>query len=144
MENWIKYSNQKIREESKNPEISIGLPIYNSEKFIRKRLENILSQTFNDFELIISDNASTDDSVKICKEFMEKDSRIKLYVQDENPLQLDEPDRVFVLLLIKKSKTTGSKSEIVYISPLIVHLGKSFFSLSKQTTKKGPPFLPSQ
>ncbi len=84
MENWVKFSNQKIKEESKNPKISIGLPIYNSQKFIRKRLENILSQTFSDFELIISDNASTDDSVKICKEFMEKDLRIKLYVQNEN------------------------------------------------------------
>jgi len=84
MENWIKYTNKEIKGKSKNPEISIGLPIYNGEKFIRKRLENILSQTFNDFELIISDNASTDDSVKICKEFMEKDSRIKLYVQDKN------------------------------------------------------------
>tara|TARA_B110001454_G_scaffold196684_1_gene199719 strand:+ start:12959 stop:13921 length:963 start_codon:yes stop_codon:yes gene_type:complete len=84
MENWIKYSNREIKEESKNPKISIGLPIYNSEKFIRKRLENILSQTFTDFELIISDNASTDNSVKICKEFMEKDTRIKLYLQDKN------------------------------------------------------------
>ena len=84
MENWIKYSNQEIKDGSKKPKISIGLPIYNSQKFIRKRLENILSQTFNDFELLISDNASTDDSVKICKEFMEKDSRIKLYVQNKN------------------------------------------------------------
>ena len=83
MENLVKNSN-KENKETKNPKISIGLPIYNSQKFIRKRLENILVQTFNDFELIISDNASTDDSVKICKEFMEKDSRIKLYVQDKN------------------------------------------------------------
>jgi glycosyltransferase involved in cell wall biosynthesis len=84
MENWIKYNNQEIKEESKKVKVSIGLPIYNSQKFIRKRLENILSQTFNDFELVISDNASTDDTVKICKEFMKKDSRIKLYVQNKN------------------------------------------------------------
>ena len=68
----------------KHPKISIGLPIYNGEKFLRKRIENLLSQTFTDFELIISDNASTDNSVKICKEFMKKDSRIKLYEQDHN------------------------------------------------------------
>ena len=68
----------------KHPKISIGLPIYNGEKFLRKRIENLLEQTFTDFELIISDNASTDNSVKICKEFMKKDSRIKLYKQDHN------------------------------------------------------------
>ena len=68
----------------KHPKISIGLPIYNGEKFLRKRIENLLSQTFTDFELIISDNASTDNSVKICKEFMKKDSRIKLHIQDHN------------------------------------------------------------
>ncbi len=70
--------------ESKYPKISIGLPIYNAEKFIHKRIENLLAQTFTDFELIISDNASTDDTVKICKEFVKKDFRIKLYTQDHN------------------------------------------------------------
>ena len=57
--------------------ISIGLPIYNGEKFLRTRLETILSQTFHDFELIISDNASTDLTEKICEEFIKNDSRIK-------------------------------------------------------------------
>ena len=73
-----------MKSESRHPKVSIGLPIYNSEKFMSKRIENLLSQTFTDFELIISDNASTDSSVKICEEFMKKDSRIKLYVQDHN------------------------------------------------------------
>jgi len=73
-----------VNSESKYPKVSIGLPIYNGEKFLHKRIENLLAQTFTDFELIISDNKSTDSSVKICKEFMEKDSRIKLHVQDHN------------------------------------------------------------
>ena len=84
MESLVELNNQEIKKESEHPKISIGLPIYNADKFIRKRIENLLSQTFSDFELIISDNASTDNSVKICKEFMKKDSRIKLYVQDHN------------------------------------------------------------
>ena len=42
------------------PKVSIGMPIYNGEKFIRKALDSLLAQTFTDFELIISDNASTD------------------------------------------------------------------------------------
>jgi glycosyltransferase involved in cell wall biosynthesis len=57
--------------------VSIGLPVYNGGKFIRKRLESILSQTYTNFELTISDNASTDSTSEICKEFEKKDDRIK-------------------------------------------------------------------
>lgn len=64
--------------------ITIGLPIYNGEKFLRKRIENIQSQTLNDFELIISDNNSTDDTHKICKEFLENKNNIKYFLQEKN------------------------------------------------------------
>ena len=73
--------------EFKNPVINIGLPVYNGEQAIRKTLESILSQTFTDFELIISDNASTDSTSEICKEFERKDKRIR-YVRQENNMGL--------------------------------------------------------
>ena len=63
--------------------LSIGLPVYNGEKFLQNRLDGILSQTFSDFELIISDNASTDSTADICKEYALKDNRI-LYIRQEN------------------------------------------------------------
>jgi glycosyltransferase involved in cell wall biosynthesis len=66
------------------PRITIGLPIYNGEKFIQSRLENILSQSFQDFNLIISDNASTDRTSKICKTFVLKDKRIQYFQQEYN------------------------------------------------------------
>jgi len=66
-----------------SPKISIGMPVYNGEKFIRNALDSILSQTFRDFELIISDNASTDSTSVICQEYMKKDSRIR-YIRQEN------------------------------------------------------------
>jgi glycosyltransferase involved in cell wall biosynthesis len=69
-----------INEKSK---ISIGLPVYNGDKFIRNALDSILSQTFGDFELIISDNASTDSTSVICQEYMKKDPRIR-YIRQEN------------------------------------------------------------
>jgi len=68
----------------KSPKISIGLPVYNSEKFMRKRINNLLEQTFSDFELIISDNCSSDSTFDICKEFAEKDSRIHCISQKCN------------------------------------------------------------
>ena len=67
-----------------NFKISIGLPVYNGEYFLEKKLNSLLSQTFSDFELIISDNASTDSTSEICKKFVEKDNRIKYYRQDQN------------------------------------------------------------
>ena len=63
-----------------NPIVSIGFPVYNGEVFVRNAIDSILSQTFRDFELIISDNCSTDKTEIICKEYAEKDSRI-LYVK---------------------------------------------------------------
>ena len=48
-----------------NPKISIGIPVYNGEKFIRKCIESVLQQTNRNFELIISDNASTDSTPEI-------------------------------------------------------------------------------
>ncbi len=67
-----------------NSKISIGLPVYNGEKFIRKRLENILTQTYSYFEIIISDNASTDKTSLICKEYVEKDDRISYIHHEKN------------------------------------------------------------
>ena len=66
------------------PKVSIGLPIYNGSDTIRKRLENIFSQTLTDFELLISDNGSTDSSVIICNEFSKKDKRIRFFQHTKN------------------------------------------------------------
>ena len=60
------------------------MPVYNGEKFIRKCIESILDQTNRNFELIISDNASTDLTSDICTEFLTKDSRIKFVKQKKN------------------------------------------------------------
>ena len=59
--------------------LSIGLPIFNGELFIHKAIESILAQTFKNFELIISDNASTDSTKQICEEFAKQDSSCLLY-----------------------------------------------------------------
>jgi glycosyltransferase involved in cell wall biosynthesis len=66
------------------PRVSIGMPVYNGELFIREALDSLLAQTFTDFELIISDNASTDDTEAICREHATKDSRIRYVRQSEN------------------------------------------------------------
>jgi len=67
-----------------NPKVSIGLPVYNGEKYIEKSIDSILGQTFTDFELIITDNASTDRSPEICKKYAENDNRIRYYRNESN------------------------------------------------------------
>lgn len=66
------------------PTISIGMPVYNGEMFIKEALDSLLVQSFRDFELIISDNASTDATAKICREYAEADSRVRYFRQDTN------------------------------------------------------------
>jgi glycosyltransferase involved in cell wall biosynthesis len=69
---------------SNQPRLSIGLPVYNGEKFIKEAIDSLLAQTFEDFELIISDNASTDQTEQICRAYAEKDERIRYYRNDKN------------------------------------------------------------
>lgn len=66
------------------PHLSIGLPVYNAENYITEAINSILTQTFEDFELIISDNASTDKTNDICMEYAAKDQRIRYYRQVKN------------------------------------------------------------
>jgi glycosyltransferase involved in cell wall biosynthesis len=63
----------------RHPKVSVGLPVYNGEKFLREAILSLLEQDYTDFELIISDNASTDGTEKICQEFAGKDPRIRYY-----------------------------------------------------------------
>ncbi|HUI93304.1 MAG TPA: glycosyltransferase [Chitinivibrionales bacterium] len=69
---------------SKLPGVSIGMPVYNDEKYISHALDSLLAQSFEDFELIISDNASTDRTGEICKAYAAKDSRIRYIRQSAN------------------------------------------------------------
>ncbi|MGL4876269.1 MAG: glycosyltransferase [Clostridium sp.] len=59
-----------------NPEISIIVPVYNVEKYLRRCIDSIINQTFKNFELILIDDGSTDNCLKICNEYAEKDDRI--------------------------------------------------------------------
>ncbi|WP_306320216.1 MULTISPECIES: glycosyltransferase family 2 protein [unclassified Streptomyces] len=59
------------------PRLSIGLPVYNGEEYLAESLDALLGQTYEDFELVITDNASTDGTQDICHTYAAKDSRIR-------------------------------------------------------------------
>ena len=64
-----------------NPQISVIVPVYNAEKWLRRCVDSILAQTFTDFELLLIDDGSTDGSPAICDEYAQRDSRIKVFYQ---------------------------------------------------------------
>jgi len=66
------------------PLVSIGMPVYNGEEYIEEAVKSLLRQSFLDTEIIISDNASTDGTVDICKRLANEDRRIRLICQNEN------------------------------------------------------------
>ena len=84
MASWAR---NEIRNEDmprKRPKLSVGMPAYNGEPYIRTAIESILNQTFGDFELIISDNASTDQTEEICRDFASRDERVVYSRNEEN------------------------------------------------------------
>ena len=66
------------------PKVSIAVPAYNCERYIAQSLESLLAQTFGDFELVISDNASTDGTEAICRRFERQDVRVRYVRRTQN------------------------------------------------------------
>lgn len=66
------------------PRVSLGMPVYQGENYLRAALDSILAQTYRDFELVISDNGSTDATPLICREYAERDARIRFYRNPTN------------------------------------------------------------
>ena len=64
--------------------LSVLIPVYNAEKYLKETLESILSQTFTAFELLICDDGSSDNSVKIIQDFIVKDQRIRFLQNEKN------------------------------------------------------------
>jgi glycosyltransferase involved in cell wall biosynthesis len=79
------------------PTITIGLPVYNGENFLHAAIESVLSQDFEDFELIISDNASQDGTAAMCERYATADKRIHYHRCETNNGGAWNYNRVFEL-----------------------------------------------
>lgn len=79
------------------PLVSIGLPVYNGEKYLRTALDALLNQSFADIEIIISDNASTDGTETMCREYAARDPRIRYFRTSRNRGLSWNYNRVFLL-----------------------------------------------
>lgn len=70
------------------PEITVLIPVYNGEKYLEQSLESVLNQTFKDFEVLVIDDGSTDDSIRILKRFAIIDDRVRV-IQKQNTGLID-------------------------------------------------------
>ena len=66
------------------PKVSIGMPVHNGASFIEAALDSLLAQSFDDFELIVSDNASDDETPEICRRYAARDTRVRYVRQSQN------------------------------------------------------------
>ena len=66
------------------PTVSIGMPVYNAASYLREAIDSILAQTYTDYEIIISDNASSDETEAICRDYAKREPRISYVRQQEN------------------------------------------------------------
>jgi glycosyltransferase involved in cell wall biosynthesis len=69
---------------STTPRLSIGLPVYNGGRYLPKALDSLLGQSYQDFEIIIADNASTDETSELCRDYESQDQRIRYFRQPRN------------------------------------------------------------
>ena len=79
------------------PRVSIGIPVFNGEKYLQDALDSILTQTYSDFEVIVSDNASTDRTRDICRDYALRDRRIHYTRNEYNLGAAKNFNRVFQL-----------------------------------------------
>lgn len=66
------------------PKITVGMPVYNGERYVEESIKSVLAHTFDHFELLISDNGSTDRTAEICQDNASMDSRISLIRNEQN------------------------------------------------------------
>ena len=59
--------------------VSVIVPVYNTEKYLRRCIDSVLAQTYQDFELLLIDDGSKDSSGAICDEYTEKDPRVRVF-----------------------------------------------------------------
>jgi glycosyltransferase involved in cell wall biosynthesis len=81
----------------RSPRLSIGLPVYNGARYLPDALDSFLAQTFQDFEVVVSDNASTDRTEEICRSYAVRDPRIHYYRNERNMGAIPNFNRVFAL-----------------------------------------------
>jgi glycosyltransferase involved in cell wall biosynthesis len=103
--------------EEKRPKVSVGLAVYNGENYLSQAIDSILSQTFTDFELVLSDNASTDRTEEICKKYAAQDPRVR-YVR--NPVNIGGANNENQTFLLSRGEYFRLAAHDDYCAPTLL------------------------
>lgn len=79
------------------PKVSVCIPVYNRPDYVAEAIESVLQQTYKDFELIITDNCSTDNTPEVIKSYAAKDNRVKYYRNQYNMIIASNINRAMLL-----------------------------------------------
>src|ERR1700682_2806211 len=125
------------------PKVTIGLPVYNGADHVERSITSVLSQTLGDFELLISDNCSTDETAEICRAYASQDSRVCYSRTDRNIGAADNFSRVVHLangeffkwishddwiepqFLERCTALAASNQEIITVAPVVAVVDES-------------------
>lgn len=136
------------------PKISVIVPVYNVEKYLNRCIDSILAQTFKDFEVLLIDDGSTDQSGKICDEYAEKDERVRVFhkknggvasarqlgtekARGEYSIHTDGDDWIEAMMLEQMyNAITNNKSDILIADFFIDAKGKSKYTEQQSISMK--------
>lgn len=133
--------------------VSIIIPVYNSSKYLSKCIESILSQTYKNFELILVNDGSTDDSLEICNKYKEKDTRISVInsenkgVSNARNLGIDKSKGEWIIFcdsddwventwIESYSKYFESKNDIIFQGYIFENENEEIISIKNHTINK--------
>lgn len=88
--------------ECQEGKVSVIIPVYNDEKYIRHCVDSVIGQTYRDLEIILVDDASSDGSLAVCEEYAAKDNRVKVIRHEQN-------------CGLSKSRETGYTLSLIHI-----------------------------
>ena len=119
---------------TEQPLVSLGIPVYNGENYLSECIECLLAQTFENFEIVISDNASTDGTQEICERYAAQDKRIRYDRCDHNLGAAPNFNRVFELSRAPYFKWVAHDDLV----------GKEFLEIALDIMKKDPGIVVCQ
>ncbi|MGA9263256.1 MAG: glycosyltransferase family A protein, partial [Desulfobacterales bacterium] len=79
------------------PRVSFAIPVRNGERFLGRALDSLLAQDFDDFEIVVCDNASTDKTIEVMRRYAERDPRVRCILNEEDIGQIENFNRVYEL-----------------------------------------------
>lgn len=151
-----------IAGDARAPKVSIGLPVHNGERYLRESLDSILSQTFKDFEVVISDNASEDATEAICREYVNRDKRVRYSRTTHNVGAAHNHNLVFEMsrgqyfmwaayddkydknLLLKEVTTLDANPGTVLCYPIFLKINEHGNIVGQVRTARGTSAYPHQ